>query len=228
MLRCAMLGSALLAIAAAPAHATAYLDPGSFYNAIAAAAPVVLSPSPLYTAVSQDAFGSYDLNSGTVSSLHGSAPAAGRISGSFGCFGSTSQCFGAYQVTLTFPYAISGFAGQLNYFDQAATLGQPILNLPSSVFNAPYVNGQSPYNYLGFYGETFAPTTTLSFVWGPGVPPLSRDAFAFFDLQQAVALVPVPEPSSMATLVLPAAAGILRRRRQPLPSPSRWSRPGRR
>lgn len=219
MLRYAMVGGALLALAAAPARAAAYLDSGSFFYAVAASAPIVVRPSPLYTAASQDAFGTYNLDSGTGISLHGSAPAAGRIAGWFGCFGNTSQCFGAYKVTLTFPYAISGFAGQLNYFDQAATLDQPILNLPNSVFNGPYVNGHSPYNYLGFYGETFAPTTTLSFVWRSGVAPLSRDAFAFFDLQQAVVLVSAPEPSSMAMLVLPLVTGILSRRRQSLPGP---------
>lgn len=62
----------------------------------------------------------------------------------------------------------------------------------------PYTEGRSPFNYIGFYGQTFAPTDTLTLIWQPGVPPSSADAFAGFNLTSAVVLVATPEPTTAA------------------------------
>lgn len=230
MVRAALFVFALVAVFASQARAVTYLDAIPFLAAAGAAADTVQT-SPIYTAISQDAFGTYNLASNR-GGLHGlTTPNTGVISGSFSCAEPISQCFGSYAITITFPYTIVGFGGKLNYFDQATSSYlnlslKPVFDIPLSILGAPpYTEGRSPFNYIGFYGQTFAPTDTLTLIWQPGVPPSSADAFAGFQLTSAVVLVATPEPTTAALLIaaMPAILFSALGRRRSGPGPKQAS-----
>lgn len=188
----------------ARAEAAVYTDAKLFQAATVGAKSI---SSPLYSAIYTDAYGSFSPPA-TVAGVLFTRPIAGAITGQFGCFGNQNPCRGAYRETITLPYQITALSGQLSYYDQGIDgTGANSFNLPLSAFS------ESPFGYSGFYAETFAPTNTLTFSWGPGFR--SYDESANFTLSTALFIVATPEPAALALLLAPIFGTIaLQRRRQ--------------
>jgi hypothetical protein len=132
---------------------------------------------------------------------------AGQLSGSFNCNSFIyGPCLGVTSISYTLPFEIIGLAGTLNYNvgpGQLSDVG--FFEFPRNSL-APDGN---PYRYTGFWGDTFAPTRTLTLNWLPG------DLSASFSLTnaQVVRAVRVPEPGTLALLGT-ALLGLLAVRRK--------------
>ena len=141
-----------------------------------------LAPFPSYSLVTQDAFGTVGPTGFNTS---------GQLSGRYGCDSRIFPCSGAYRLTYELPFAIVGFRGDL-VLQQAQTDVRPPLDVPLT-------RPGGGYAYTGFYGDLFDATSTIAFVWQPGL--LSTDDFGTFTLSSAqVVLAPVPEPASALLL----------------------------
>jgi hypothetical protein len=187
------LGGANSQLADMPAHSITITDNVGSYTPATIGMPVPIS---LTTGGEPDR-----LSNGRVF-IRPAPTEAGQLAGNFGCVSFAWPCLGAHTVTYTLPFEIIGLSGMLNL---SAPNGQ-LSDIGFFEFPRNYVAPDgNPFRYNGFWGDTFAPTNTLTIVWSPGV--FNTDNVGSFTLSnaQVVRATPVSEPASMALFV----AGLL-------------------
>jgi hypothetical protein len=116
---------------------------------------------------------------------------AGQLAGRFECHSFFYGCLGASTITYTLPYEIIGISGMLSLNAGYGYLSD--ISFFEFDRSARGTDG-NPYRYTGFWGDTFAPTNTITIAWRP------MDGFSSFSLTdaQVVRAVRVPEPASLA------------------------------
>ena len=211
---CLAIAAAITLLAAGPPAEAAYLTEGGWHSALRGANSQVVA-MPAQSIVITDMVGSYTpatigvpvpislmsggapdyLSSGRIY-MRPAATDAGTLGGNFGCVSFAWPCLGAHTVTYTLPFEIIGLAGLLDYRTGYGPFNFgdiPFFELPMpTVFTV-----ENAYRFTGFWGDTFAPTNTLTIVWSPGLR--STDDYSNFSLSNAVVVraTPVPEPASM-------------------------------